>query len=95
MDSNQLQNLYDSLSSFLIKNGFSRRHINTTLFTKTSQFDILIVQVYVGDILFSLTNKKMCKDFLDLAQNEFETSMIRELRYLFLDWKSSNFLVVF
>jgi len=75
--------LYDKLSSFLIENGFSRRQIDTTLFTKTNQFDILIVQVCVDNIFFGSTNKKMCKDFLNLMQNEFEISMMDELRYFF------------
>ncbi len=72
---------YDRLSAFLIKNNFSRGKIDTTLFRKLDQNDLLIVQVYVDDIIFGSTNEKMCEDFSHLMQSEFEMSMMGELRY--------------
>jgi len=54
---------YERLSIFLIKNGFSRGKIDTTLFRKIHKNDLLIVQVYVDDIIFSATNEQMCDDF--------------------------------
>ncbi|CAJ2668748.1 unnamed protein product [Trifolium pratense] len=72
---------YDRLSAFLIKNNFSRGKIDTTLFTKIDKLDLLIVQVYVDDIIFGSTNEKLCEDFSHLMQNEFEMSMMGELRY--------------
>ena len=54
---------YERLSSFLISNGFAKGKIDTTLFTKHIENDILIVQIYVDDIIFGSTNEKLCKDF--------------------------------
>ena len=43
---------YERLSSFLISNGFKKGKIDTTLFTKHVENDILIVQIYVDHIWF-------------------------------------------
>jgi len=72
---------YDRLSTFLIENGFSRGKIDTTLFRKTHNSDLLIVQVYVDDIIFGATKIKMCEDFSNLMQSEFEMSMMGELGF--------------
>jgi transposase InsO family protein len=72
---------YERLSTFLIKNGFSRGKIDTTLFRKLDKNDLLIVQVYVDDIIFGATNEKMCEEFSNLMQSEFEMSMMGELRF--------------
>ena len=47
---------YDRLSSFLIKNGFVRGKVDTTLFIYHDKNDFLIVQIYVNDISFGATN---------------------------------------
>lgn len=54
---------YERLSGFLLKKGFTRGKINTTLFTKTKNDDLLIVQIYVDDIIFGSTNENMCSEF--------------------------------
>jgi hypothetical protein len=72
---------YERLSTFLLDNGFSRGKIDTTLFRKTNDQDLLIVQVYVDDIIFGATNEKMCEEFSNLMQSEFEMSMMGELRF--------------
>jgi len=43
---------YVRLSNFLIKNDFKRGQVNTTLFRRTLEKDILAVQIYVDDIIF-------------------------------------------
>ena len=43
---------YERLLSFLISNSFANGTIDTTLFTKHVENDILIVQIYVDDIIF-------------------------------------------
>ena len=50
---------YDRLSKFLNDNGFTRRKIDNTLFVKTKNHDMLIVQIYVDDIIFGATNENM------------------------------------
>ena len=39
----------------------------------------LQVQVYVDDIIFGATKVKMCEEFSNLMQSEFEMSMLGEL----------------
>ncbi|GJU52408.1 retrovirus-related pol polyprotein from transposon TNT 1-94 [Tanacetum coccineum] len=46
---------YDRLKSFLIKHEYSMGMVDNTLFTKKSQSDLIIVQIYVDDIIFGST----------------------------------------
>ena len=46
--------------------------------------DILVVQIYVDDIIFGSTNASLCKEFSKLMQDEFEISIMGELKF-FLD----------
>ncbi|GJR10935.1 putative ribonuclease H-like domain-containing protein [Tanacetum coccineum] len=48
---------YETLSSFLLKNGFRRGTIDKTLFIKKNKSDIMLVQVYVDDIIFGSTTQ--------------------------------------
>jgi hypothetical protein len=65
---------YETLSQHLLKNGFTRGHIDNTLFTKKVNDDLLLVQIYVDDIIFGSTNDDLCKDFEKLMKSEFEMS---------------------
>ena len=56
---------YKRFSKFLIDHKFKRGKIDTTLFIKYSRKEILIVQIYVDDIVFGVTNEK-CQDFSKL-----------------------------
>lgn len=47
---------YEVLSTFLIESGFLKGKIDTTLFIKRQQGDIILVQIYVDDIIFGSTN---------------------------------------
>ena len=57
---------YDTLSEFLLKNGFSRGVIDKTLFFKMHKNDMILVQVYVDDIIFGSTNDQLCSRFSTL-----------------------------
>ncbi|GKC39986.1 putative ribonuclease H-like domain-containing protein [Tanacetum coccineum] len=48
---------YETLSTYLLNNGFHRGKIGNTLFIKRYKGDILLVQVYVDDIIFCNTPK--------------------------------------
>ncbi|GJZ49804.1 putative ribonuclease H-like domain-containing protein [Tanacetum coccineum] len=48
---------YETLSTYLLDNGFQRGQIDKTLFIKMVKGDILLVQVYVDDIIFGSTKK--------------------------------------
>ncbi|WJX51639.1 hypothetical protein P8452_37816 [Trifolium repens] len=72
---------YERLSNFLLENGFQKGQIDNTLFRKTTKKDILIIQIYVDDIIFGSTNASLCKSFSKLMQDEFEMSMMGELKF--------------
>nr|GFA04649.1 hypothetical protein [Tanacetum cinerariifolium] len=72
---------YDVLSTFLLQNGFSKCIIDLTLFTRRFDDDILVVQVYVDDIIFGLTNPRYATLFSDLMKSRFEMSMIEEMTF--------------
>ena len=54
---------YECLSSFLLHNNFKRGKVDTTLFIKNTNSDMIIVQIYVDDIVFGATNPILCKEF--------------------------------
>jgi len=72
---------YDRLSNFLIKNDFKRGQVDTTLFRRTLEKDILVVQIHVDYIIFGSTNASLCKEFSKLMHDEFEMSMMGELKF--------------
>ena len=51
---------YERLSKFILENGFKMGKIDTTLFINTKEKDILLVQIYIDDIIFSATNVSFC-----------------------------------
>ncbi|GJY02440.1 putative ribonuclease H-like domain-containing protein [Tanacetum coccineum] len=72
---------YETLSTYLIENGFRRGTIDKTLFIKKDKGDILLVQVYVDDIIFGSTKKSLCDEFKGLMHKRFQMSSIRELTF--------------
>ena len=72
---------YDRLSKFLLENEFEMGKVDKTLFIKTKGKDTLLVQIYVDDIIFGATNKSLCEDFAKSMHDEFEMSMMGELKY--------------
>ena len=57
---------YERLSSFLLENKFTRGSVDTTLFTKMNNKNLLIIQIYVDDIIFEATNENLCEEFAKL-----------------------------
>ncbi|GJS15877.1 putative ribonuclease H-like domain-containing protein [Tanacetum coccineum] len=72
---------YDTLSTYLIKNGFRRGTIDKTLFIKKDKGNILLVQVYVDDIIFGSTKKSLCDEFEGLMHKRFQMSSMGELTF--------------
>ncbi|GJS99843.1 putative ribonuclease H-like domain-containing protein [Tanacetum coccineum] len=72
---------YETLSSFLLENGFRRGTIDKTLFIKKNKSDIMLVQVYVDDIIFSSTKKSMCTEFEEVMHERFQMSSMGELTF--------------
>ena len=55
--------------------------VDTTLFIKKIGKDLFVLQIYVDNIIFGLTNQDFCDEFGKMMANEFEMSMIGELSY--------------
>ncbi|GKD36369.1 retrovirus-related pol polyprotein from transposon TNT 1-94, partial [Tanacetum coccineum] len=72
---------YETLSTYLLDNGFQRGKIDKTLFIKKDKSDILLVQVYVDDIIFGSTKKKMCTEFEKMMHKKFQISSMGELTF--------------
>ncbi|GJS59750.1 putative ribonuclease H-like domain-containing protein [Tanacetum coccineum] len=72
---------YETLSTYLLENGFRRGTIDKTLFIKKDKDDILLVQVYVDDIIFGFTKKSLCVEFEQMMHKRFQMSSIGELTF--------------
>ncbi|KAI3715061.1 hypothetical protein L6452_22027 [Arctium lappa] len=72
---------YDTLSSYLLENGFERGVIDKTLFIKRKKKDILLVQINVDDIIFGSTRDNMYKEFEELMHQRFKMSSMGELTF--------------
>ncbi|GJS93584.1 putative ribonuclease H-like domain-containing protein [Tanacetum coccineum] len=72
---------YETLSTYLLDNGFQRGKIDKTLFIKRHKGDILLVQVYVDDIIFGSTKKELCNAFEKLMHEKFQMSSMGELTF--------------
>ncbi|GKB01543.1 putative ribonuclease H-like domain-containing protein [Tanacetum coccineum] len=72
---------YETLSTYLLENGFRRGTIDKTLFIKKIKNDILLVQVYVDDIIFRSTKKSLSTEFEQLMHKRFQISSMGELTF--------------
>ncbi|GJR31766.1 retrovirus-related pol polyprotein from transposon TNT 1-94 [Tanacetum coccineum] len=72
---------YDRLKAFLIKHEYKMGMVDNTLFTKKKSSNLIIVQIYVDDIIFSSTCQDMCDEFAKIMLDEFKMSMMGELNF--------------
>ncbi|GJV84167.1 putative ribonuclease H-like domain-containing protein [Tanacetum coccineum] len=72
---------YETLSNYLLENGFRRGIIDKTLFIKNEKGDILLVHVYVDDIIFGSTKKSLCVEFEQMMHKRFQMSSMGELTF--------------
>ncbi|GJS99264.1 putative ribonuclease H-like domain-containing protein [Tanacetum coccineum] len=86
---------YETLSSFLLENGFRRGTIDNTLFIKKNKSDIMLVQVYVDDIIFGSTTQSMCTEFEDCMHKQFQMSFIADIfkKFDFCSIKTATTLI--
>ncbi|GJY71167.1 putative ribonuclease H-like domain-containing protein [Tanacetum coccineum] len=63
---------YETLSTYLLENGFRRGTIDKTLFIKKDKGDILLVQVYVDDIIFGSIKNSLCVEFEQMMHKKFQ-----------------------
>ena len=69
---------YKRLSNFLLENNFKIGSVDTTMFPRDH---FSLVQVYIDNIIFEVTDETLCKEFSKLMQTKFETSMIGDLKF--------------
>ena len=62
---------YKTLSTFLIEFGYKRRVVDPTLFQCLTKNHFILVQIYMDDIILSLTNQVMVDDFAKLMTIKF------------------------
>nr|GEU30940.1 retrotransposon protein, putative, unclassified [Tanacetum cinerariifolium] len=55
--------------------------VDPTLFTQNAGNDLLLVQIYVDNIIFTSTNTAMCNEFADLMTTKFKMSMIGKMSF--------------
>nr|GEX94787.1 hypothetical protein [Tanacetum cinerariifolium] len=71
----------DTLSKYLLDNGFQRGTIDQTLIIRKHKGEFFLVQVYVDDIIFGSSNLKLCREFEALMHGEFQMSAMGELNF--------------
>ena len=57
---------YKRLSKFLLEKNFSKGNVDTTLFLRKKDNDLLIVQICIDDIIFGATNEDLCQEYAEL-----------------------------
>nr|GEX63524.1 hypothetical protein [Tanacetum cinerariifolium] len=72
---------YETLSTYLLDNGFRRGKIDKTLFIKLIKDDILLVKVYVDDIIFGYTKRSLSTEFEQLMHNRFQMISMEKLTF--------------
>ncbi|GKD84205.1 uncharacterized mitochondrial protein-like protein [Tanacetum coccineum] len=72
---------YETLSTYLLDNGFQRGKIDKSLFIKRQRGDVLLVQVYVDDNIFGSTKKELCNALEKLMHEKFQMSSMGELTF--------------
>ncbi|GJU81359.1 retrovirus-related pol polyprotein from transposon TNT 1-94 [Tanacetum coccineum] len=79
---------YDTLSKFLLAQGFSKGVVDPTLFIRKTGKHTLHVQIYVDDIIFASTDPRDCDRFSNEMSSKFQMSMMGQMSF-FLDSKSN------
>nr|GEV61720.1 putative ribonuclease H-like domain-containing protein [Tanacetum cinerariifolium] len=78
---------YETLSTYLLENGFRRGTIDKTLFIKKDRGDILLVHVYVDDIIFGSTKKflrlqvKQKDDGIFISQDKYVADILKKFNF--------------
>nr|GEZ15330.1 uncharacterized mitochondrial protein AtMg00810-like [Tanacetum cinerariifolium] len=72
---------YDTLSWFNMDNKFFKGAVDLTLFTRKAGKHILVVQIYVDDIIFALTDPKACDIFSNEMSSKFQMSTMGQMLF--------------
>jgi len=73
---------FSKIESYFVKKGFERSTSDHTLFTKKEgETDVLIVNLYVDDLIFTGSSEKMFEEFKRSMKREFEMTDLGYMRY--------------
>ncbi|GJR60356.1 retrovirus-related pol polyprotein from transposon TNT 1-94 [Tanacetum coccineum] len=72
---------YDTLSKFLLSQGFSKGVVDPTLFIRKTGKHTLHVQIYVDDIIFASTDPRDCDRFSNEMSSKFQMSMMGQISF--------------
>ncbi|GJR19247.1 retrovirus-related pol polyprotein from transposon TNT 1-94 [Tanacetum coccineum] len=72
---------YDTLSKFLLAQGFSKGVVDPTLFIRKTGKHTLHVQIYVDDIIFASTDPKDRDRFSNEMSSKFQMSMMDQISF--------------
>ncbi|GJS00362.1 retrovirus-related pol polyprotein from transposon TNT 1-94 [Tanacetum coccineum] len=72
---------YDTLSKFLLAQGFSKGVVDPTLFSRKTGKHTLHVQIYVDDIIFASIDPKDCDRFSNEMSSKFQMSMMGQISF--------------
>ncbi|GJU15596.1 retrovirus-related pol polyprotein from transposon TNT 1-94 [Tanacetum coccineum] len=72
---------YDTLSKFLLAQGFPKGVVDPTLFIQKTGKYTLHVQIYVDDIIFDSTDPKDCDHFSNEMSSKFQMSMMGQISF--------------
>nr|KAJ0216285.1 hypothetical protein LSAT_V11C300154280 [Lactuca sativa] len=72
---------YETLTSYLLENGYRRGAIDNTLFIKNKGSDMVLVQIYVDEIIFGSPNETLSKEFAEIMSQRFEMSMMGKMTF--------------
>ncbi|GKD82137.1 retrovirus-related pol polyprotein from transposon TNT 1-94 [Tanacetum coccineum] len=72
---------YDLFSKFLLSQKFSKGTVDPTLFIRKQGKDLLLVQIYVDDTIFSSTTPELCDQFSKIMCSQFKMSMMGKISF--------------
>ncbi|GKB27077.1 retrovirus-related pol polyprotein from transposon TNT 1-94 [Tanacetum coccineum] len=72
---------YDTLSKFLLAQGFSKGVVDPTLFIRKTGKHTLHVQIYLDDIIFASTDPRDCDRFSNEMSSKFQMSMMCQISF--------------
>ncbi|GJZ63926.1 retrovirus-related pol polyprotein from transposon TNT 1-94 [Tanacetum coccineum] len=72
---------YDTLSKFLLAQGFSKGVVDLTLFIRKTGKHTLHVQIYVDDFIFASTDPQDCDHFSNEMSFKFQMSMMGQISF--------------
>jgi hypothetical protein len=72
---------YVRFKTFLLEHGYFMGSVDKTLFTLNHDTNFLLVQIYVGDIIFGGSSHTLVSRFQEMMESEFQISMMGELTF--------------